>query len=379
MLPDKSNCCGCSACASICPTGAIELVEDDEGFLFPKIDDSKCIHCGSCGRVCPIRKEKNNSNIIKIYAGYLKDTGKLKDSASGGVATALYEYFLKNNGIVFGVRWSNNFEKANYVEINNVRDLTLLKSSKYIQSEKGNIFKIVKQRLDEDKLVLFVGLPCDIAGLKSYLINDYINLFTCSLVCMGPTSPKVAKEYIKYLEEKNKSIIKYFNLRDKVNGWGAPNYVRAIFENGNEYLKAFNETEFGKAFQYFGKSSCYNCQFKINNSKSDIIIGDYWGVDKKDKIYNKLGVSILIIHSKKMEEILKNINTLKLTNISYEDALKNNVNLIKSRSNKNREKYSSIFISKGLIAANKSTESLFKHVVKRTFLYKIYNNMKRSD
>ena len=53
-VESKEKCCGCTACASICPKKAIKMVADDEGFLYPKIDLDKCIDCHLCEKVCPI-------------------------------------------------------------------------------------------------------------------------------------------------------------------------------------------------------------------------------------------------------------------------------------------------------------------------------------
>ena len=52
---DKINCCGCSACVSICPKQCITMQGDEEGFLYPWIDKEKCINCGLCDKVCMIK------------------------------------------------------------------------------------------------------------------------------------------------------------------------------------------------------------------------------------------------------------------------------------------------------------------------------------
>lgn len=33
-IEDKKKCCGCTACYSVCPVDAIDMVEDNEGFLY---------------------------------------------------------------------------------------------------------------------------------------------------------------------------------------------------------------------------------------------------------------------------------------------------------------------------------------------------------
>ena len=54
----KEDCCACTACYAICPESAISMVEDEEGFEYPQIDDSNCIRCYRCIKVCPIKEAK---------------------------------------------------------------------------------------------------------------------------------------------------------------------------------------------------------------------------------------------------------------------------------------------------------------------------------
>lgn len=52
LFINKSECCGCSACYVACPVNAIKMVEDDEGFLYPKIEKDICVGCHKCKSVC---------------------------------------------------------------------------------------------------------------------------------------------------------------------------------------------------------------------------------------------------------------------------------------------------------------------------------------
>lgn len=380
MLPEKNNCCSCSACVDICKVGAITMKEDKEGFLYPEIDKEKCINCGLCEKICPVlnSKQKENSKIEKIYAGYIRDEEKLNKSASGGIATAISEYFIKNNGIVVGVEYTDDFKKAQYTIIDNEKDLYRIKSSKYIQSNKNSIYKKIKEKLINNVEVLFVGLPCEIAGLKKFLMKEYSNLYTCALICMGPTSQKVGKEYIEHFENEKKSKIKHFNLRSKVNGWGPPNHIKIEFENGQEYIKPFNETEYGNAFQILSKPSCLNCKFKINNTYADITIGDYWGIKKDNKIYNKNGVSIVFIHNFKMDKIINELKEFEKVEIGYKEAIENNEMITNSRKiDKRRVRYSKNFIKSGLFDANKKIDIWYKKIIKKIIPKRIRTMIKK--
>ena len=298
--------------------------------------------------------------------GYIENNKKLYNSASGGIATALSEYFIDNNGVVAGVEYIDDFKNARYIMIDNKKDLNRVKSSKYIQSDKNSIYKKVREKLNNNSKVLFIGLPCECAGLKSFLNKEYNNLYTCALICMGPTSPKVSKEYIEHFEKEKNSKVTAFNLRSKVKGWGPPNHIKIEFENGEEYIKPFNETEYGHAFQILNKPSCLNCKFKIKNTKADITIGDYWGKEKKDKIYNRQGVSIIFIHNPKMEEIIDQLKNFRKVEKNYQEAILNNEMIIISRKkDKRRERYSKNFIEKGLFYADRKKDSNIKILIKK--------------
>ena len=177
---DKSKCCGCTACSNICPKSAIYMVEDSEGFLYPKVDKEKCINCGLCNKVCPIENKNENNYNVRAFSVRIKDKQVLKKSTSGGFFTPLSKYVLKRNGFVFGVGYDNNL-KVIHKQINHENRINELIGSKYVQSYLGNTFEEVKKQLEKGILVLFSGVPCQLEGLKNYLGKEYLNLITLSI------------------------------------------------------------------------------------------------------------------------------------------------------------------------------------------------------
>ena len=297
-LSDKKYCCGCSGCTSVCPVNAIKMVKDEEGFIYPQVDTNKCVECGKCERVCPILNSENvqiNSHNLQVLQGYFKNKDKYLESASGGAATALSEGIIEQGGCIFGSTYYDGFKRAKYVKVESIEDLSLLKSSKYIETENGNIYKDVLEELESKRQVLFTGLPCDIGGLKCFLGKEYDNLYTCELICHGPTAQKVQEQFIEYLSDKYKSRVIYFNSRYKVSETSIP-YIKVIFESGREYTKPLWDTEYGYAFAVYNRLSCYDCVFKGNKRVADITVGDSWCAEKlgKDK-----AVSIIYTHTKK--------------------------------------------------------------------------------
>lgn len=64
LFENKENCCGCGACFSICPSSAIFMKEDLEGFLYPVVDESKCIRCYKCVKVCNFKQEQEKKGYL---------------------------------------------------------------------------------------------------------------------------------------------------------------------------------------------------------------------------------------------------------------------------------------------------------------------------
>lgn len=294
---------------------------------------------------------ENNRRKMVVYAGYVNDENKLLKSTSGGIATALAEQMIERGGYVAGVVYSENFRKAEYIVTNDINDIEKFKGSKYIDSDKNHIYRKVKALLQQGKQVLFVGLPCTVAGLYNFLGYEAENLLTCELICHGPTTTKVHEEYISYLEKKYKSEIVEFSVRRKKDAW-LPPYLYAKFKNGKEFMKPFYSTEYGFAFSIFGKAACYNCHFKGTNHCADIMIGDFWGATEKDAFWNNKGVSSIFAETEKGNKALKMLRSIKLFPTTFERAVENNPMVIKSRPHDTREeRFRKLFEKKGLIYA----------------------------
>ena len=356
------------------------MTPDAEGFLYPKIQNPElCINCGRCEKVCPIINVdaiQIPTHNLQVYAGFVSETGELQKSASGGIASAISQKIITEGGVVYGVAYSSDFTKAEYRKAETLAELEAFRNSKYIQAEKGTIFSDVKDTLEAGKQVLFIGLPCEVGGLKSFLRKEYANLFTVDLICHGPTSPKVAEEYCKSLEVREQSVIIEFSVRYKKEGNWAPSYMRAKFQNGHELLKQFNETEYGKAFSIFSRPSCNHCCFKGDNHVADLTIGDYWGCTEKDVFWNPHGVSVMFVHTGRGEVLLEQLLDFVLMDADYSHAVAENPMYYQSKEmNPIREIFGGVFADRGLYAACRETESLLENIIKAVW-NRLPNNMK---
>lgn len=329
----QSKCTGCMACFNVCPNDAVKVEQNKEGFLYTKIDLEKCIDCGLCKKVCPVNKVyQNEPNDCKCYAAINLDEKERANSSSGGMISVIAKNILNQNGVVYGV--SLEEKEAKNIRIDTEKDLYKIRGSKYVQSDIGRILKKVKEDLIHHKKVLFTGTPCQIEGLKSYLDKDYDNLICVSIICHGVPSPKIWKEYVKEKEEKEGSKLKNIDFRNKQLGWHQYS-IAYEYENGKVEIVPFTEETYMKGFleNYFLRESCYNCQMKFDKkSTSDIIIGDFWGVENiYPEIDDDKGISAMIINSAKGMKVFNELKPkIKYKEIKFEDIYKANFALLKS-------------------------------------------------
>lgn len=168
ICPDEM-CTGCFACANACPKQCIIIGPDKMGYLYPEIDQSKCIDCGLCQKICPNNHVENiDFNFPqKAFAAWALDENEYKTSTSGGAAAVFSRYILEKNGIVYGCASGDDFV-VSHIEVSTMNELECLKGSKYVQSNIGDIYRKIKIQLAKNRLVLFIGTPCQVSGLISF-------------------------------------------------------------------------------------------------------------------------------------------------------------------------------------------------------------------
>lgn len=312
QIKDKADCCGCTACASICPKDAITMEPDTLGFKYPKVDLDKCIDCGLCEKVCAFNDNYDKSLNLKepeIYAARHKDIHEIETSRSGAAFIAISDYILENGGIVYGVGYKDHFRVA-HKRATTKEERNEFKGSKYVQSDLDGIFRQVKEDLKQGNTVLFSGTPCQTAGLNSYIGKKFReNLVLVDIVCHGVPSPYIWQDYLTYLENKYKSKIIKVNFRDKSRiGWSG-HIESFVFANKNKVELDVFKYLFGKNIML--RSSCGSCVFTNFNRPSDITIGDYWGWEKISKDFNddNKGCSLLFINTIKGQILLNKISS----------------------------------------------------------------------
>ena len=323
----KNECCGCSACASICPSHVINMQEDIEGFEYPVIvNEEACIHCDLCKKVCPIVNRNSDFKAPRCYMGWLENLNERRLSTSGGAFIAIAEAAYRD-GFEF-------FFGASYDSQGSVRHIGVqfeqvntLRGTKYVQSSLKNIFVQVKKHLENNKKVLFVGTPCQVAGLQNYVGNTLKEqLLTVSLVCHGVASPAAFKKYCDEMGNEQHGKVNQVIFRDKKDGnlSNSSGYTTLVYEDGHRESDAINPytTTFGLGLMQ--RPSCSDCCFTTIYRESDLTIGDFWGIDDfQPELSSELkeGISLLLVHTKAGDSIISKLQGFHLVETPIEWAI----------------------------------------------------------
>ncbi len=331
-ISDESKCTGCTACYNICPKEAIELVPDLEGFIYPHVRQNDCINCALCEKVCPILFPYNcNSGLPEVYAAWNLNEDIRINSTSGGVFSAIAEQFLNAGGFVSGAEYTEDLSIKHTV-ISDKEHLSALRQSKYAQSDLVDHFKQLQNLLDKGERVLFCGSPCQVAGLKSFLKKDYINLFTVDFICRGIISQTVYKEYLKSVEKHSGAKIQKVHFKNKDYGWNRFS-TKLTLKNGKKYHKDRYHDEYMVGYLKYNlylRPCCYDCRFKSLPRVSDITLGDFWGIGEQDPLLDTdKGTSVILVNSNKGRDILSETAALlNMEKSSLERVSKGNMCLL---------------------------------------------------
>lgn len=306
QICEKTQCCGCMACASVCPVQAISVALDDRGFYIPEINEDICVKCGKCSSTCPnnsaVRKSKEN---FGVYAVWNKDEALRNRSTSGGVFFGIASYILENGGCVFGAALSEE-QKAEHICIESLEDLQKAMGSKYVQSDMGLTYRSVKEKLESGRSVLFTGTPCQTAGLINYLGKTYDNLLTMDIVCHGVPSPKAFSDYLSGIESRYGSRAVAVSFRYKKPSWTVFS-MKIDFENGKSYCRSCRKDPYLAAFlsDHLTRECCHSCKYTSIERVSDITAADFWSFVSmsKQQRNNEKGISLVLVNTGKGREV----------------------------------------------------------------------------
>lgn len=331
----KEECVGCASCANICLVNAISMQPDAEGFLYTIINKGNCVNCDKCINHCPVISGvaddfNNDEEPLSVYFGWSLDNETRLSSSSGGIFAEIAKNILNRKGYVVAVTYTDE-HTAKHIIINSLEELESLKRSKYLQSDIGDVYQQIKHLLEKSEKVLFVGTPCQCAGLLAFLESKPDNLILVDFICHGVNSPLVHQRYISEVEQELNIKVKKINHRDKFICW--ENYVFSVSDTQKYYLGNKRQNPFLRGFltDAYLRRSCYNCKFKGANHPVDLTLGDCWGYAE----YDSKGVSVLIVQSQTGEKLLFDIaENIFIEKYSMEMLINNNPSIYLSAANK---------------------------------------------
>lgn len=329
------QCCGCKACADVCPQNAIAYKTDAEGFLYPEVS-AACVECGLCRKICP------ELNVVRpafdkgqhYYACLDKDVERRDSGSSGGIFGLLAVALMEEGYTVCGAAFDEKLQlKHQFAECDD--GLERLKKSKYVQSDCSTIYSQIKKKLRNGEKVLFVGTPCQCNALLNVIGNMRDGLVTIDFACHGVPSQELFDKCIRHYEDKHGCKVVEYVFRHKPKYYGAPqNFQIKVQDNGKAVCKEgrYYEEPFYCGFQKYItlRPSCYSCKWANTNRVADITLADFWGIEAITTKWDRTDhPSQVIVNNEKGQQLFDRIKKLiDLMEVEKEDAVRQNGSLV---------------------------------------------------
>ena len=326
QLAPRERCTGCAACCNGCPKGAIRMVPDREGFLYPQVTDG-CVQCGHCTHICPVLKQREPRTEPAAFIVWNGDEAVRRDSTAGGAFSALAEYVLEGGGVVFGAALDNDL-RVSHIAVKNLHDLPRLRGSKPVQSDVGESYQQVRLYLDQGRQVLFSGTPCQVDGLYRFLGEHPENLLTCDFACSGVGSPGVWARFVESMAYIKRRQAVDVHFCDKLKGEKERRF-RVWFEGGGTFDAPLGKCQLGRGIfrRLFLRPVCYRCAYANTNRPGDLTMTVFHTIPKDfQPQQQKVGMSLLLINSVKGAHIFDQL-PLKREPRTLEEAVADNAAL----------------------------------------------------
>lgn len=354
-IVDKKCCCGCGACAEVCPTQAISMSVDCEGFRYPVTDVSTCISCGKCERQCPfITPQAAEAHRPEGLLLADNDDCQRATASSGGAFALLASNVIDAGGIVFGAAFDSNWG-VHHIGVESIADLSRLKGSKYVESNLGDSYAKVAEAVAAGRRVMFVGTPCQVAGLRRAIGKPHPYLLLVDVACHGIPSSKVWGHSLKEFCDKESispNDITAINFRDKVKGW--KNYHFTVTHRSGNYSTREFPYILGFAHDLYLRPSCHACCIKEVGSYADITLADAWGIEhttSNARFLDDKGVSFVMVHTDAGRDAMAGVKTATVERIDTEVMLQYNRSIVTSAPRTaERERFFALLAQGGSVA-----------------------------
>lgn len=371
-LADVNICTACGACTVTCPSGCIKMVLGPDGVTYPTVEAEGCVGCGKCMRICHIERIDNiKMTPKKCFAAWNTDSEKRRVAASGGIATAVYEYALKNDARTFGVTLTTE-NKAEYIEIKNGDDIARCRNSKYVYSDISVILKQVREYVEQGARVILPALPCQAAAVRAFVGNDKNNLVLIDIVCHGVCPSEYLEQHIATIEKKKKTTVDNVSFRDP--DYGTNKFVFSLKSTGktvyHSAVRASDTYQIGYHSALIYRDNCYSCKYATHDRCGDLTISDFSGLGRIIEFaHPRQSVSCVLVNSDKGAELLDTLCSKKYIEVEerpLDEALKYEKQLnAPSVPHKNRKLFISEYKKSGDFDSA-AKKALYRDIVKNT-------------
>lgn len=380
-----NNCIGCQACVEFCPAQCISFSYDIWGEGKASIDENKCLHCGICNRICPGEVMVFSSPQKFVFA--VISNSNSKTGSSGGVFFELAEQFILNGGVVLGAAFDSNL-KLKHQKATTVDEIIPLCKSKYLHSDMSGVYKSIKNLLESNTKVMFVGTPCQVSAVKNLFSEKHKErLFLVDFLCHGTGTQKVFDSCIREEEKRNEGKITDFCFRSKAKV-AEHSFTYKINKKGKEHRVSGYSFEFPYYHSFLQytifNDACYSCKYATSSRVGDITLGDFWGVGKyNSKLNPEKGVSMVCVNTKEGEVLFDFIKkSCKIIKYPSKYAIENNKSFYEPEPfPEKKRKFVELLEKKGESAlvselSCKNVKKLKYRAKVPKFLKKIYHKMK---
>jgi len=317
---EKDECRGCGVCSIVCPTAAISMSLNNQGFYSAVIDESRCVSCGKCSEVCSVLNQNHLENEPRkvFYAHDKNDEGR-KKSSSGGALGVLISSAISEGYEIIGASYDYLNNRVNHISVKTIDEYyDKICGSKYIPSYTIDAFK----QIDPNRKQLVIGTPCQIKALRAAFPKG--NTLFIDFRCYGVCSYLLWDKYISSIMERYKGRkIVAINSRSKKCSWLKWG-VEIVFDDGSSYFQPKTKDSFGRIFSGLGYvgDNCIKCPLTKEMSFADIRVEDGWQLaeclTKED--YKKGASQVTVMTEKGIELFVKSQNNLANEELGKEHA-----------------------------------------------------------
>ena len=360
--PEKTNCMGCSACYSACPVHCITMVPDEEGFLYPVASDA-CIECKLCEKVCPLNNDKKENVYPQTaFAAIAKDYEIWHRSASGGAFSEIVRHWADEETLIVGAAWDGF--KVHHVGVLGFENIAPLCKSKYVSSAIEDTFIDIRKHLRSGRKALFCGCPCQVDGLRRFLVKEYDNLLTIDLICHGQGSPLVFEECMKAIGKQLGEEVVSYEFRAKRRVIEEDYLSKITTKNRTHYVLKDPYQQLFLSQDILRPACGDNCKYRDVRRPGDLTIADCRGLTVifPDLRGCKKNYSTIVCNTEKGKRVVDNLsNTMMIREYSLEDVIKYNPLFAhQTWASKNRDSFFRCFLLSPFETICKNTQPLVK-------------------